>query len=140
MLKRHRGKATTPTYGTDDFASRLAAREAALGLAGIVQEVTQVYPTAVLPDSEPADAGTPPPLPGDADVPGDVRRDVWGNAIISGDERGPHIIRSLWDGRLIRVCEEYRTGKHNVWWQFDEDEMRPVCSLCYGWQAAKERR
>lgn len=66
-----------------------------------------------------------------------MQRDRWGNEVISGDaneDGSPYIIRSLWDGRLIRVCGEYRSGKHNIWWTFDEAEMRPVCSLCWGWQ------
>lgn len=61
-----------------------------------------------------------------------VRRDDFGNEVVSGDPHaGPHIIRSQWDGRLIRVCAEYRTGRHNAWWAFDEGEMRPICSMCW---------
>jgi len=74
-----------------------------------------------------------------ASVAPSVRRDTFGNEIVSGAEDGPHTIRSLWDGRLIRVCAEYRTGRHNSWWTFDEDEMRPVCQKCFGWGTGKGR-
>lgn len=118
------------TYGTDDFAATLAEREAALGITQTVPATTQAVPAAVLPDASPADA---PAEPGAASSwPG--RRegyDAWGNELLSGDEDGAHVIRSQWDGRIVRVCAEYRTGKHNVWWAFDETEMRPVCSVCW---------
>lgn len=100
-------------------------------------DVTQAeYATGVtFPDSTPSDTGDTRPLPGDAPgsrADGESRReDQWGNVMLSGSEDGPHIIRSLWDGRTIRVCGEYRTGRHNAWWCFDEAEMRPVCSKCY---------
>jgi hypothetical protein len=81
------------------------------------------------PAETPADGGTASPLPG---------RDAFGNVIISGDPaKGAYTMRSQWSGRLVQVCAEWRTGKHNIWWQFDEREMRPVCSLCFGWQGKK---
>ncbi len=134
MLTTRRRKPAA-SYGTDDFTARLAAREAALGIAPIIQELHKpiTQPNSAPADDTPADAGTASPLPGR-----DGRRDAFGNVIISGDERGPHVIRSRWNGRLVQVCAEWRTGKHTVWWQFDEREMRPVCSLCFGWQQRQQ--
>lgn len=117
------------TYGTDDFAATLVEREAALGITQNYTRVIQAHPGDGVTDAEPAEPGAASRLPG--------RRegyDDWDNELLSGDEGGAHVIRSQWDGRVIRVCAEYRTGKHNVWWQFDEYEMRPVCSVCFGWQ------
>ncbi len=129
------------TYGTADFTTRLAAREAALGLAGIpqiTQDVTQAYPATVIPDSAPADTPADDemasPLPG-REGRRVGRRDAFGNVIISGDPAtGAYTMVSRWNGRLVQVCAEWRTGKHTMWWQFDEAQMRPVCSRCFGWQ------
>ncbi len=123
------------TYGTADFTTRLAAREAALGIAPIIQEL---HKSIAQPDSAsaatPADGRKASPLPG-RDGRRDASRDAFGNVIISGDPAtGAYTMRSQWNGRLVQVCAEWRTGKHTIWWQFDEREMRPVCSLCFGWQ------
>lgn len=142
-LAQRRRPQPSARYGSVTFAETLAAREAALGLtaAPVVQDVAQASNASddTVAGSSAAEPGDARPLPGDVSVDAQgVRRDMWGNVLVSGDEQGPHTIRSLWDGRVIRVCGEYRTGRHNSWWCFDEDSMRPVCQKC--WPMAQGRR
>lgn len=133
-IAQRRRQQTAAIYGTRDFTARLAAREAALGLAADAQAERQAGRQAdVAPD-----APEPPEPPAAAPDDG-VRRDTWGNVVLAGDpDDGPYIIRSQWDGRLIPVCAEFQSGKHLVWWVFDEELMRPVCSFCFnahdGWK------
>ncbi len=138
LTTRPRRRKPAASYGTADFTARLVAREAALGIAPITQEL---HKSIAQPDSAsadtPADGRKASPLPG-RDGHRDVSRDAFGNVIISGDPAtGAYTMRSQWSGRLVQVCAEWRTGKHTIWWQFDEAQMRPVCQRCFGWQGKK---
>lgn len=100
--------------------------------------VTQAYPAAVVPDSEPA---SEPAEPGAASrLPGSQRVDRWGNTILSGPRLdGAYTMRS-WrrDGRAVYVCGE--PGKHVAagMWKLDgrmERGQGYVCCACFPIQA-----
>ena len=66
----------------------------------------------------------------------------WGNALLAPRGwYGQYRIngRDLFTGeqRVILVCGEMRSGKHNAWWIFDEGAMRPVCSRCWPMQQGR---
>jgi hypothetical protein len=128
-------------YGCDDFTARLAAREAALGLADapIIQELHKSIP----PQSDnTAPADTAP----DAAPPmGDMGHDRWGNAYLSKPGLlGQYVTRGWYDGRVVYVCGD--TGKRDMserthWRQWKRDArddgqgwMCPICwPQCASW-------
>lgn len=67
--------------------------------------------------------------------------DPWDNLILAVGSMRQYVCRSQWDGRAIRVCGEMVSGKHVIWWTFDEAQMRPVCELCFPqWRHEEGRR
>ena len=104
-----RRDALPTTYGTDDFAAHLAAREAALGLAGITQTTQELHKPIPQPGSTPGDASDPDAAPHEPNM-GDmgVKRDDWGNAITSAPRLdGAYAFTSrTWEpcGRTVYVC------------------------------------
>lgn len=101
--------------------------------------VAQANPVDEVPDSAPADAGTPPPLPG-SQGDADVRRDTWGNVILSGPRLdGAYVARS-WraDGRAVYVCGEPKRHVAAGMWKLDgrmERGQGYICQMCHTIQA-----
>ena len=101
-----RRDALPTAYGTDTFAAHLAAREAALGLAGITQNTQGVHKPIPQPGSASGSATDPDASPPMGDM--GVRCDRWGNAITSAprlDSAYTYTSRT-WEpgGRTVYVC------------------------------------
>lgn len=106
-----RHKRPTASYGTADFTARLAAREAALGLADT--------------------AGRAPDVPM---VPADeAQRDRWGNILTSPlGWYGQYTFISQWgDGRTVYVCGQ--PEQHVRHWRFDGRRAGQgyICQVCH---------
>ena len=102
------------SYGTDDFAARLAARETALGIAPIVQDVTQVHPADVVSDASPiisqADVGTDSPLP-----------ESWEGVVVTSARGwfGQYTIRHWFGNRTVYVCGDPAGHVATGYWRRD---------------------
>ena len=119
MIAPHR-PLTTP-YGTDTFAAHLAAREAALGLAGIAQTTQGVHKPIPQPGSASGSATDPDASPPMGDM--GVKRDDWGNAITSAprlDSAYTFVCRT-WEpgGRVVYVCGSPAAHVAGGYWQLD---------------------
>ena len=122
-------------YGCDDFTARLAAREAALGLAQ--QPSTNVL--AVTQDNFATTQHTAPDAAPPESPMGDMGHDAWGNAYLSKPGLlGQYTIRSQWhrDGRTVYVCGSPAAHARAGHWRFDGriatgQGQGYVCALCF---------
>ena len=134
MIAPHR-PLTTP-YGTDTFAAHLAAREAALGLAGIAQTTQGVHKPIPQPGSASGSATDPDASPPMGDM--GVKRDDWGNAITSAPRLdGAYTFTSrTWGsgGRTVFVCGSPAAHVAAGHWQLDgrmSAGQGYVCAACW---------
>lgn len=73
-----------------------------------------------------------PLAPETPDAHSTPRHDSWGNRIL--DTPGPlgqYRVASARDGHVISVCGEAETSKHLFAWEFDADERRHTCRVCF---------
>lgn len=149
MIAPHRPPAAS--YGTDDFAAHLAAREQRLGLAaGITQatqDVTQVDRATGQCDGDTDDPDAAPPEPpmgdmGDmGDMGADEKHDRWRNEYLTPPGLlGQYTIRSQWhrDGRVIYVCGQPGAHARAGHWRFDARTTAGrwqgqgyICAMCF---------
>lgn len=65
-----------------------------------------------------------------------ILRDRFGNRILGAPGQqygrlGQYRIVSRRNGETARVCGEAESTKHLLWWEYDADERRYVCALCF---------
>ena len=61
----------------------------------------------------------------------DIERDRFGNRILVRGPQGQLHIQSARDGRMLSVCAEASTPRHLPFWEYDPDERRLVCAVCF---------
>ena len=138
MIAQHRPRATTTAYGSPTFAAHLAAREAALGLAGIAQTTQELHKSIPQPDGvTPADAASP-----DASATWDmgVRRDAWDNVIVSGPRlNGAYVMRHWYGNRVVYVCGAPEQHVKQEMWRRDGrvegNGQGFICCACHVYEA-----
>jgi len=116
-------------YGCDDFTARLAAREAALGLAQqhgtnvlVVTQANSATPQHTAPDAAPSE-----PNVGDM---GNRGHDAWGNAYLSKPRLdGAYVARGWYDGRVVYVCGS--PAAHVQHWRLDGRGTGCICCHCF---------
>ena len=144
MIAPHR-PLTTP-YGTDTFAAHLAAREAALGLAGIAQTTQGVHKPIPQPGSASGSATDPDASPPMGDMgqtetalsPAEDARRRWGIVATSAPRLdGAYTFTSrTWEpgGRVVYVCGSPAAHVAAGHWTLDgrmSAGQGYVCALCH---------
>ena len=114
------------SYGTDDFAARLAAREAALGIVPAPHELHQpIVPAASTPDAETASS-----LP-----------ESWEGVVVTSARGwfGQHTIRHWLGNRTVYVCGDPAGHVAAGYWRrdrrMDGNGQGYVCFRCWIHQA-----
>ena len=140
LLSITRGAATVAHYGTDDFAAHLAAREAALGLAGIAQTTQGVHKPIPQPGSASGSATDPDASPPMGDM--GVKRDAWGNVVTSAPRLdGAYTFTSrTWElgGRTVYVCGSPAAHVAAGHWRLDRRMERGqgyICAMCWCYES-----
>ena len=135
-----RRDALPTAYGTDTFAAHLAAREAALGLAGITQNTQGVHKPIPQPGSASGSATDPDASPPMGDM--GVKRDDWGNAITSAPRLdGAYTFTSrTWEpgGRTVYVCGSPAAHVAAGHWRLDRRMERGqgyICAMCWCYES-----
>ncbi len=117
------------TYGSDDFTTMLAEREAALGLA--VADVAETTPDAPIAPAMTA----PATAPATASAPADYGRDRFGNRITSARGwYGQYTVECQRTGRTVYVCGAPEQHIRQGCWRLDSrwwDGQGYICSTCF---------
>ena len=151
MITQPRTPATA--YGTDTFAAHLAAREAALGIAPIAQELHKNIPQpgGVTADASAPDAAPHEPNMGDMGTAGhsetmlspaeDARR-RWGIVATSAPRLdGAYTFTCrTWDpgGRVVYVCGSPAAHVAAGHWRLDRRMERGqgyICAMCWCYES-----